>query len=95
MDSQNRGAPRQGQQGGFLGEALPSLSLGGIESWGGVRHSCGIFPQDPPNVQQLTLCLALPALPIRSEKQGAQACFCPPPPSQVKLGEGSLVMQRG
>ena len=59
---------------------------------GGTRHSCRIFPQDSPYVQQLTLRLALPALPIRSGKQETGLplpTFCP---SQEKPGKGSLCL---
>lgn len=78
---------------------MPSLSLGGV-GHRGAWHK--IVLQDvyyPANVDQLTLCPALPAPPalpaqlMESGKQGAQAFICPPPiphthkPSEVRRGK--------
>lgn len=89
MDSQNRGAPRQGQQGGFLGEALPSLSLGGIGQGG---RWCKTFLRDiSPGPSKCSAAGPLPgpASPTnRVREAGSTGLLLPTSPKPSEAGRG-------
>ena len=94
MESQTRTVTRQKQQKGFLGEVVPSLSLGGI-GHGGRWYK--IFLQDiSPGAP---ICSAAdfppgPASPTNRVREAGNTGLPLPTfrPSQVNLGKGSLCL---